>query len=34
MAQSEGPGAGEAVQVLFVIRIGQPNAFGFGDGER
>lgn len=26
--------AGEAVQVLFVIRIGQPNAFGFGDGER
>ncbi|SWL70423.1 Uncharacterised protein [Klebsiella pneumoniae] len=34
MAQSESTGAREAVQVLFVIRIRQPHAFGFSDSQR
>ena len=31
MAECQSTGAGKAVQILFVIRIGQPDAFRFGN---
>jgi hypothetical protein len=34
VAECESTCAGKAVQILFVIRIGQPDAFRFGDSQR